>query len=263
MITRVTRRPTLPRATPRAALAAAGTLLAVSALAACSSSDPEPEGEAPAGGSTEVPSLDQAAEVYPEVPGAPELTPPGTELEYGDEAEVAWQPREGTVGALKIKVIGVEERSLDEFSAFEMNRAVSRSRPYFVTVRAENVGETELGGVGIPLYLLDSRDTLVERSVFGSEFAPCPSEELPRRFGEGDVTRTCLVFLAPRGSEAEAVSFRPTEEFDPITWTGEITEPDTRQERGRGQQGGQQQGGRQGGQQGGQQQGGGGRGGSG
>ncbi|MCH1868465.1 hypothetical protein [Nocardioides sp. CFH 31398] len=245
----MTRRPTLPRTTPRAALAAAGVLLAASALAGCSSSDSEPGDEAPAGGSTEVPSLDQAAEVYPEVPGAPELTPPGTELAFGDEAEVAWQPREGTVGALKMKVIGVEERSLDEFSAFEMNRAVSQSRPYFVTVRAENVGETELGGVGIPLYLLDSRDTLVERSVFGSEFTPCPSEELPRRFGEGDVTKTCLVFLAPRGSEAEAVSFRPTEEFDPITWTGEITPPAQPEDRRRG---GQQDGGR-GGQQGGQQ----------
>jgi len=246
MITRVTR---------RLCLLAASLVLGLGALAGCSSGEEEPAAEQTPGGSTEVPSLDQAAEVYPDVPGAPELTAPGTELEYGDEAEVAWKPRENTVGALKIKVIEVEETSVDEFSAFEVNRAVSKSRPYFVTVRAENVGETDLGGASLPLYLLDSRDTLVERSVFGSEFAPCPSEQLPRRFEEGDVLRTCLVFLAPQGSTAQAVSFRPTEEFDPISWTGEITEP--------GSGGGGGQGGQGGGGQGGGGQGGGGQGGQG
>jgi hypothetical protein len=251
MITRVTRRRTTP-------LAAAATLLAVVALAGCSSGqedEPAETQESSAGsaeGPADGPDLDPAADVYPDVPGAPELTPPGTELEYGDEAEVAWKPREGTVGALKMKVIEVEETTLDEFSAFEVNRAVSRSRPYFVTVRTENVGDTDLGGVGIPLYLLDSRDTLVERSVFGSEFAACPSEGLPRRFGAGDVTRTCLVFLAPQGSEAEAVTFRPTEEFDPITWTGDITAPPSGN-RGGGQGGNQgNQGGNPGNQGGGQ-----------
>ena len=32
----------------------------------------------------------------------------------------------------------------------------------------------------------------------------------------------CLVYLAPERGKLTAVSFRPTQEFDPITWTGKV-----------------------------------------
>jgi hypothetical protein len=37
--------------------------------------------------------------------------------------------------------------------------------------------------------------------------------------------KVCLVFLAPKKGDLTAVSFRPTQEFDPITWTGELQKP--------------------------------------
>jgi hypothetical protein len=37
--------------------------------------------------------------------------------------------------------------------------------------------------------------------------------------------KACLVFLSPKKGDLTAVSFRPTQAFDPITWTGELQEP--------------------------------------
>ncbi|MDP2774697.1 MAG: hypothetical protein Q8O61_14185, partial [Nocardioides sp.] len=47
----------------------------------------------------------------------------------------------------------------------------------------------------------------------------------PKKFGPGASSQVCLVFLAPEGSQLEAVSFRPSQDFNPITWTGTITKP--------------------------------------
>ncbi|GAA1929791.1 hypothetical protein GCM10009737_34550 [Nocardioides lentus] len=232
-----------------------GLLLASAVLAGCSGDgaedgaddgaaggDPSAGAGADAAGSSSTP--------VPELPEGVELTEQGTELALGESAEVVWSPREGTTGVLDLTVEEVREVSLDEFSAFRISEAVRRSTPYFVTARIENIGETPLGGVGVPLYLLDDSDTLVERSTFGSSFEACPSEPLPGRFRPGARTTACLVFLAPRRGEAEAVSFRPSEDVEPITWVGEITGPG-----GQGGQGGQdggQNGGQGGGQNGGQ-----------
>jgi hypothetical protein len=36
---------------------------------------------------------------------------------------------------------------------------------------------------------------------------------------------TCLVYLSPKRGALESVSYRPSQEFNPITWTGTITKP--------------------------------------
>ena len=89
---------------------------------------------------------------------------------------------------------------------------------------AKNVGDGDLGGRRIPLYLLGGRNTLVESNTFRSRFEPCPSPALPKSFGPKAQTKACLVFLVPRHGELHAASFRPTEEFNPITWVGKVTE---------------------------------------
>jgi hypothetical protein len=91
-----------------------------------------------------------------------------------------------------------------------------------VHATVENVGGTDLGGRGVPLYIVDGRNTLVEASDFASTFKPCPSKALPKKFENGDRTKVCLVYLSPRNGELTAVSFRPTEDFNPIIWTGKV-----------------------------------------
>jgi len=92
--------------------------------------------------------------------------------------------------------------------------------------KVTNVGDTDLGGRPVPLYIVDGQNRLIEASIFTAAFHPCPGATLPKKFKSGDTAKACLVFLSPDHGDLTAVSFRPTQEFDPITWTGEVQKID-------------------------------------
>ncbi|MEO5711836.1 MAG: hypothetical protein ABIQ59_18655, partial [Nocardioidaceae bacterium] len=60
---------------------------------------------------------------------------------------------------------------------------------------------------------------------FTTSFKPCPSKSLPKKFPAGASLSTCLVFLSPDRGTLESVSYRPSQEFNPITWTGDLSTP--------------------------------------
>ena len=227
----------------RRALSAATTSVAALALGAalltgCSSDDGGDAGPGDAGGSagaspngtdtasSGVETGDDASETvepYLPVPDGVELTPPGTTLELGETAVVAWEPRQKTVGVLEITVKRLERTSFEKsFEGWKLEPEVRRTTPYFVRAKLANVGDTDLGGVEVPLYIVDGKNALVRYSRFASTFKPCNSTDLPKKFAAGQERDVCLVYLAPDRGRLTAVSFRPTEEFDPITWTGTV-----------------------------------------
>lgn len=178
------------------------------------SSSPEPSTTSPTAGETS----------YLPVPEGVELTPQGSDLAVGDAAVVAWEPRQDLVGVLDVTVTRLERTSFDEsFQGWQLDAETRRSTPYFVRVSVENAGDSEVGGRDVPLYAVDPADTLISASTFQARFEPCPGNGVfPKTFGPGDAKDLCLVYLVPDGGELTAVSFRPSQDFDPITWTGRI-----------------------------------------
>lgn len=216
--------------------------LAAASLSACGGGDgdeKEPESAPSESASpSPTPSEPTASETsYLPVPEGIELTDQGSELAVGDVAYVAYRPRQDEVGVLAIRVDRVEQTSFKEsFEGWKLDAATKATTPYFVKVAILNAGETDLGGGDIPLYLLDSNNTLVQASSFLTTFEPCPNNPVfAKKFANGDGQEMCLVYLAPQGTALTAVSFRPTQEFDPITWTGEIKKVQPAQpEKGKG-----------------------------
>jgi len=205
------------------------TVLALSsaAMAGCSD-DPEKEPSAdPEPSVTSTPGSASASETpYLPVPDGTELTAQGTELALGDPAVVAYRPRQDVVGVLGVTVERIDKTSFEEsFAGWRLGPEFTGTTPYFVRATLTNDGDTDLGGRPVPLRIIDSAERLVEPSQFKGTFKPCPSKPFPETFGPGDSRTVCLVFLAPEGSTLEAVSFRPSQEFVPITWTGTITKP--------------------------------------
>ncbi len=227
-MTRVDRRPRPARdaASFRGARAISLSLcLALGLLLPACGGDDEP-GESPSvAGSTGAEDASTAGPYLP-VPEGVELTDPGSELSLGEQASVAWQPRESTTGVLGVTVRAVERAPLSVFSGFRLDKQTRQSAAYFVRVRITNAGESNLSGIPIPLYLVDEANTLIQASSFASSFPPCPSRPFPRGFRPGESLATCLVYLAPDKGGAEAVSFRPSQAFDPIIWTGKQTRYD-------------------------------------
>lgn len=205
------------------------TVLALSsaALAGCSgdgdektSGDPEPSATSTSASPTETATTDLP------VPEGVELTAQGSVLALGDPAVVAYRPRQDLVGVLGIAVQRIDRTTWKEsFAAWTLGPEYTGTTPYFVHAVVTNRGETDLGGREVPLRIVDSEDRLVEPSVFKGTFEPCPSKPFPAKFGPGAKSRVCLVFLAPKGSQLVAVSFRPSQESNAITWSGTITKP--------------------------------------
>jgi hypothetical protein len=206
------------RSTLRAALCAVLLCAALAAtgcsLADSSDADTSPSSSGTAGSTSATP--------YLPVPSDVQLTEPGSRLAVGDHAVVAYRPRQGDVAALDIAVTRLQRASTKDFSAWHLSSQQQRSTPYYVHARVENVGETDLGGDRVPLYVVNDDNVLLLATPFASSFQPCPSAPLPDTFRPGDKTDACLVYFAPDHGDLVAVSFRPEETFDPITWTGPV-----------------------------------------
>jgi hypothetical protein len=203
-------------------------LLAGGLLAGCSDDGGKDSdgGDATSASATESSPGSESAGPYLPVPAGVELSPPGSQLQVGDTATVAYEVKQGKVGVLDIKVTRLEKTSIKKsFVGWDLKPEQKKSNPYFVRATVVNRGETSLTGLEAPLYIVDGENFLLEAYSFASSFRPCEPGTFPQRFKPGKKTKVCLVYLAPRHGELVAVSFRPTQEFDPITWTGELEKP--------------------------------------
>jgi len=162
---------------------------------------------------------------YLPVPDGVVLTDQGSELGLGESAVVAWRPRQGEVGVLKVTVSTLERAPIKALLEWRLDAAGRKSSLFYVTVTVANVGELDLGGRRIPLYAADGRNSLIESNAFKTDFKPCPSPALPEPFASGEETTACLVYLVPNHGQLTSVTFRPSEKFNPITWVGEVVQP--------------------------------------
>lgn len=240
------RRPTSSRAARTAGpllAAGLGLVLAGAGLAGCSGggapTDEPSSSSSPSEGESAVPGPGEdgsGATAYLDVPDDVELTGQGAVLDLGETAAVAWEPRADLVGALEVTVTEVVEAPLSVFRGWRLDDSARDAAAYFVTAEFRNVGDTDLSGVGVPLYALDGSMVLVQPSSFEGRFRPCPSGAFPAGFTPGAQAQVCQVYLLADDGDLSGVAFRPTEAFVPITWTGEVGEyddPDAREDRDR------------------------------
>jgi hypothetical protein len=233
----------------RVGAALGAVVLAGGLLAGCSGDDSSGDnpdigdatstaGAASTAGETGTASTSASASTLP-VPAGVELSPQGSQLAVGDTATVAYQPKQDEVGVLDITITRLEKTTIKKsFAGWDLDAGQKKANPYFVRATITNRGDTDLGGRRVPLYVVDGDNTLIEATSFASAFTACEPGAFPKKFPTGKKTKVCLVYLVPRQGQLTAVSFRPTQEFDPITWTGELQDPKPPKAGGKGGKGG-------------------------
>lgn len=158
------------------------------------------------------------------VPQGTELTAAGSELAFGTPATLIYEPRRNRGTVLEMTVREVRRGRLADFAGFILDDTYKRKGSYYyATVSVRNVGRGDVGGVPVPLWGVNAANTLLPAVSFTTRFPPCASRSLPAKFPPGASLSTCLVYLSPDRGALRAVSYRPTEELDPIAWSGPLT----------------------------------------
>jgi hypothetical protein len=164
------------------------------------------------------------------LPAGVSLTDQGSKLAFGDPATVLYQQSQKRSTALQLTVKDAAQGSLKDFSGFILDDPYKKKASYYyVDVTVKDVGEGDVGGAPVPLWGVDGDNTLLPAVDFTTSFPKCESKPLPKSFGPGDTFATCLVYLAPNHGTLTAVSYRPTEAFNPIVWTGSVSKPKVEQ----------------------------------
>lgn len=159
------------------------------------------------------------------VPSGVTLTKAGAALKFGEAADVAYEPNPQRNTVLQLTVASATKGSINDFSAYVLDARTKASTPYYVQVSVKNVGDGDVGQTPIPLWAVDSTNTLIQASSFTNSFTKCPSLPLPTTFAPNAVLSTCLVYLVPAAGTLTGVSFRPLQAYAPILWTGPISQP--------------------------------------
>ena len=158
-----------------------------------------------------------------QVPSTVTLTDQGSRLRYGGSANVVFETTQNRGTVLRLTVSGVRHGRLSDFKGFILDDAYKKQASYYYArVAVRNVGHGNVGGVGVPLWGVSAQNVLLPPVNFTTTFPPCPTKMLPAAFGPGASMRTCLVFLAPEKGRLVSVSYRPSQAYNPIVWTGPI-----------------------------------------
>ena len=153
----------------------------------------------------------------------------GSELEIGDTARVPWSPKQKTEGAVEVTVTRVEQVPMKAFDAFKLTKQQRKGAAYYVRAKVENIGEENLSGFTLPVYLDDGSDVIYPPVNIPSAFQPCSERVLPKKFTPGKTTRVFMVFLTNPGEQLRAVALQPAEDVQQIDWTGPVSQPGDQQ----------------------------------
>jgi hypothetical protein len=157
------------------------------------------------------------------VPAGVELTKPGAELKFGEKAVVAYEPNADRSTVLEMTVTGATQGSIADLGSYVLDERTKASTPYYVDVAVKNVGDGDVGQTPIPLWAVDSANTLIQASSFTNSFSRCPSTPLPTTFAPNAAVTTCLVFLVPDHGTLTGLSYRPLQAVAPVIWKGTVT----------------------------------------
>lgn len=194
-------------------------------LSACGSdgSGPSAQDESePSTPASSAPGGESAAEDSSDDSGASaegDATAPGTELKVGDRAVLPFEYTSEKKGTIAVTVTAVEKGAEADMASF--GEKAKGMTPYFIKMKVENVGGTDLAHASLKLNGVLEGGTGTGVVLMGDIPGKCDNEAAPAEFTtEGASYETCSL-SATTGTPIMGAEFDEGDEYTegPVVWT--------------------------------------------
>lgn len=194
------------------------------ALSACGGDEEEaavqdsPPASAPPAPSSETPAADDNSGDAGGTPAEGDVAEPGTKLKVGDRAVLPFEYTSDKKGTIAVTVTAIEKGAEADMAAF--GEKAKGMTPYFIKMKVENVGGTDLSYASLKLdgVLEDGAGTGV--ILMGDIPGKCDNEVAPSEFKtEGASYETCAL-SATRGAPVTGAKFDEGDAYSssPVIW---------------------------------------------
>jgi hypothetical protein len=148
---------------------------------------------------------------------AGDVTAPGAGLKVGDKAVLPFEYAKKK-GTLAITVTAIEKGTEADMSRF--GARAKGLTPYFIKMKVENAGATDLSRAYVQLRGLLDGGQSTGVSLIGDIPGKCDKESAPAEFGKGVSFETCSL-AASRSGEVTGAEFDEGDAYSdkPVVWT--------------------------------------------
>jgi hypothetical protein len=148
-----------------------------------------------------------------------DVTSPGTELKIGDRAVLPFEYTSDKKGIIAVTVTAIEKGTEADMAAF--GEKAKGMTPYFIKMKVENVGGTDLSYASLKLDGVLDGGTGTGVVLIGDIPGKCDNESAPTEFAtKGASYETCSL-TASEGTPVTAAEFNEGDAYSdgPVVWT--------------------------------------------
>nr|WP_158854185.1 hypothetical protein [Saccharothrix deserti] len=153
------------------------------------------------------------------VPVEGDVTAPGTKLKVGDRAVLPFEYTSKKKGTIAVTVTAIEKGTEADMAAF--GEKAKGLTPYFIKMKVENVGGTDLSYASLKLGGVLDGGTGTGVVLIGDIPGKCDNESAPTGFTTKGASYETCTLSATKGSPVTAAEFDEGDEYSdgPVVWT--------------------------------------------
>ncbi|WP_338900230.1 hypothetical protein WBG99_05575 [Streptomyces sp. TG1A-60] len=178
-----------------------------------------PTASAPASSapSSESPTADSGDDSAASAEG--DVTAPGTELKVGDRAVLPFEYTSEKKGTIAVTVTAIEKGAEADMAAF--GEKAKGMTPYFIKMKVENVGGTDLSYASLKLDGVLEGGAGTGVVLFGDIPGKCDRESAPTEFTTKGASYETCALSATKSSPITGASFDEGDAYrdSPVVWT--------------------------------------------
>ncbi|WP_236809160.1 hypothetical protein [Amycolatopsis albispora] len=187
-------------------------------LSACGSEQKPPAAPAPPAPSTPAASA-PASDNAEAAPVEGDITAPGTKLKLGERAVLPFEYTKQKKGTIAITVTAIEKGSESDMAAF--GEKAKGMTPYFIKMKVENVGGTDLAHASLKLNGVLEGGSGTGVVLIGDIPGKCDNETAPAKFTTTGASYETCSLSASKDKPVTAAEFDEGDTYQdgPVVWT--------------------------------------------